>query len=37
MEIKKFEKQQQQKKKTKKRKKENGFLISPHPLTNFEI
>ena len=33
MEIKMFEKQQQQQQK----KKENGFLIPPHPLTNFEI
>ena len=33
MEIKMFEKQQQQ----QQQKKENGFLILPHPLTNFEI
>ena len=33
MEIKMFEKQQQQ----QQQKKENGFLIPPHPLTNFEI
>ena len=34
MEIKMFEKQQQQQ---QQQKKENGFLIPPHPLTNFEI